>query len=180
MSTTQEVREYFRMHRNEKIDTAGIRDALAIDDAQKAALAMNQLHANGEIQREKKSTGAGYQYWMPADDSRGPSSPAVAAAAIAKTRSAKSGRGPKQSGVAKPPKEKKAKRKYTRRAHAQAQAALPAISPSSSAEWIGSAVFAIRHDGQLGIDNDGHAIALPRPEVQRLQEFLKTVSPLWS
>lgn len=44
----------------------------------------------------------------------------------------------------------------------------------------GAAVFAIRHDGQLGIDNSGMAVSLPKLEVQRLQEFLKTVSSLWN
>lgn len=93
----------------------------------------------------------------------------VKADAMAKTKR-------KYTRKAKPANAPKVKRKYTHRAPPQEQTPSPAaVALDSSA-----AVFAIRQDGELGIDRDGQAVSLPRMEVQRLQAFLKTVAPLWS
>lgn len=79
---------------------------------------------------------------------------------------------------------KPAKRKYKKRTPPQAlpvpiaeriATALPAPIALKA-----PALFAIRDDGMVGISLGTNAVSLPPAEVQRLQDFLKTVSPLWS
>lgn len=200
MSMSQEVREFLRAHPGKTYNNASLREGLATDEAQGISVALNYLHNNKEINRKKNPDGGGYVYWS------GTELPAAEGARMVngrdtkdddevvappKAKKAKPGRGPKQSRVAKaakPKKEKKAKkakRTPVRRPPQMLPVSIGYVPPGipeapTDSAAPGIAVFGIRHDGKLVIDNDGQAVALAKPEVQRLQGFLKTVSPLWS
>lgn len=175
MSVNQQVREFFSSHIGEKFDNAMLRQALDTDEAQAISVALNVMHTNGEISREKRPAGPGYLYWM----------------GVASKTDIRTVKGSATVDDDEPPPEnakvkpttKKEKRKYKKRAPpialpttlpAPSPAALPAI-PSTA-----TALFAIRDDGMVGIALGNESVSLPAAEVQRLQNFLKTVSPLWN
>ncbi len=203
MSTTNEVREFLRAHSGQKYSNAALRDELDTDDSQGVSVALNYMHNNKELHREKNPDGAGYLYWIgteaPAasgarlvkgqasadDDEVKPPSASAAAKKILASRVPKQSRVAKTAKPKKEKKTKKAKRVDLQRGHAGAPAPDAPTPPAPTAANTdsaapGVAVFGIRHDGKLVIDNDGQAVALAKPEVQRLQCFLNTVSPLWS
>lgn len=184
MSMNEQVREFFRAHPGVKFDNAQLREKLDTDDAQAISVALNVMHNNGELKREARSAGNGFRYWtgtaapdlvrtVKGRDTTDDDEVGTKPARVKKPKAAK------KAKAAKPPKEKKTKRKYKKRTPPQAPA--PATDPDPPANGSpGSAVFAIRQDGELGIDNGGKVVALPKSEVQRMQAFLKTVSPLWN
>lgn len=60
MSTTNTVREFLRAHSGQKYSNATLRAQIGTDDAQGVSVALNYMHTNKEIQREKNTEGTGY------------------------------------------------------------------------------------------------------------------------
>ena len=195
MSITQQVRQWFESHRDTRIDNAGMRAALDLDDGQQISVALNALNAAGEITREKKNEGHGFEYWLSSPGVKSASAPLSAREIAARLITERPGATPqaakKLARVAKKTAAKKKagkKRKYTRRAAPHHLSPLPDPLQRVEREKSGRGApadaqrasdFAINEDGDLGISAGGTRIALARPEVQRLQGFLKTTAPLW-
>lgn len=192
MSTTQEVREFFRTHLGVKMDNSQLREQLGTDDGNGISQALNLLHGNGEISRERRPSGTGWQYWAGAASRSEPIEPRLIKGSATSDNNELPPEKPRAAKKAKAAKPAKTKRKYTRKAkpakapkvrRRQARSAPPQeqTPPTPAAPTNPSvAVFAIRQDGEIGIDHAGKAVSLPREEVQRLQAFLNTVSQLWS
>ncbi|HKQ24126.1 MAG TPA: hypothetical protein VJT81_06755 [Burkholderiales bacterium] len=191
MSLIPQLREHFAAHPDTRFNNRTLRDALDTDDSKSISNGLFALMAADEIKHEKVE-GHGTQYWLPSSGNKSPPPPMAhdEAVRVVKRRSAaapvpkpakKSPPGKRGRKKAAPVNEVKAaripaKRKYTRRAAPQPQ---PAPLAPRAAEPT-DVVFAIRNDGELGIDKHGNAVSLSRADVKRLKDFLQTVAPLWS
>lgn len=202
MSLKEKIKAWFIDHPDDVTDNEGLREALGIDDAQQVSVALNALHNEIGLKRDRKPEGGrGLDYWLPKAvaaelklvdtvggkapvirDDATPAEPKVRQKRERAQRTKKAAKKFKAAGRSKRAKPLPRISKKSKRTIKQViRRALEPAPPQDESLDPGPATnFAIQEDGMLGISMGERSLQIPRAAVQRLRDFLETTSPLWS